>query len=174
VGLGLAGGFLEPLESTSIYLIQVAIMHLVPLLPGKTIDPRLRDEFNRLMDLQYERIRDFLILHYKLTTRDDAEIWRYCAAMDVPESLTRKIELFRHSGIIEKYKHGLFTPTSWLSVFVGQGLIPENYSPVADLTPEAKLISQLDEFRSEIRDRVDEMLRHDRFIDRYCAANAVQ
>jgi len=170
VSMGLASGFLEPLESTSIYLVQIAIMQLVPLLPNKRIDPRLRDEFNRLMDLQYERIRDFLILHYKLTTRDDAEIWRYCAAMDVPDSLTRKIELFRHNGIIEKYKDGLFTPTSWLSVLVGQGLIPENYSPVADAVPEERLISQLDEFRTEVRDRVDEMVRHDRFIDHYCAA----
>ena len=174
VGMGLAGGFLEPLESTSIYLVQVAIMQLVPLLPGKRIDPRLRDEFNRLMDLQYERIRDFLILHYHLTRRDDAEIWRYCAAMDVPDSLSRKIDLFRQSGIIEKYKDGLFTPTSWLSVFIGQGLIPENYSPVADVIPQEKLISQLDGFRMEIRDRVDEMLPHDRFVDRYCGANAIQ
>ena len=172
VGLGLAGGFLEPLESTSIYLIQVAIMQLIPLLPGKDIDPRLRDEFNRLMDLQYERIRDFLILHYKLNRREDAEIWRYCAAMDVPESLTRKLELFRHSGVIEKYRHGLFTPTSWLSVLVGQGLVPENYSPLADSIPEEKLIARLQEFRADIRDRAEEMLPHDRFIARYCDATS--
>jgi tryptophan halogenase len=170
VAVGLASGFFEPLESTSIYLIQLAIMQLVPLLPDKSIDPRLRDEFNLLMDLQYERIRDFLILHYKLTSRDDAEIWRYCAAMDVPESLTRKIELFRHGAIIERYKDGLFTPTSWLSVFIGQGLIPESYNPIADAMPAEKLICHLDEFRTEIRDRVDEMRRHDRFIDPYCAA----
>jgi tryptophan halogenase len=169
VAIGLASGFFEPLESTSIYLIQVAIMQLVPLLPNKRIDPPLRDEFNRLMDLQYERIRDFLILHYKLNSREDAEIWRYCAAMEVPESLTRKIELFRHSGIIERYREGLFTPTSWLSVFIGQGLIPEDYSPVADAMPEDRLIARMDEFRSEIRDRVEEMLPHDRFIERYCA-----
>ena len=174
VAVGLAGGFFEPLESTSIYLIQAAITQLVPLLPDKTIDPRLRDEFNQLMDVQYERIRDFLILHYKLNTRDDAEIWRYCAAMDVPETLSRKIELFRHCAVIEQYKDGLFTPTSWLSVFIGQGLIPENYSPVADAIPQEKLISQLDGFRMEIRDRVDEMLPHDRFIDRYCGADAIQ
>jgi tryptophan halogenase len=173
VALGLASGFLEPLESTSIYLIQVAIMQLVPLLPGRTIDPRLRDEFNRLMDLQYERIRDFLILHYKLNNRDDSEIWRYCAAMDVPESLSRKIELFRHSAIIEKYKDGLFTQISWLSVLIGQGLIPENYSPLADSMPEEKLISQFDDFRTEIRDRAEEMLPHDRFIERYCASGAL-
>jgi tryptophan halogenase len=173
IAIGLASGFFEPLESTSIYLIQVAIMKLVPLLPGKRIDARLRDEFNRLMDLQYERIRDFLILHYKLNTRDDTEIWRYCAAMDVPESLTRKIELFRQCGIIERYKDGLFTPISWLSVFIGQGLIPENYSPMADIIPQERLISQLEDFRAEIADRVDEMLPHDRFIERYCAAEAL-
>ena len=172
VAVGLASGFFEPLESTSIYLIQVAIMQLVPLLPGKSIDPQLRDEFNRLMDLQYERIRDFLILHYKLNTREDAELWRYCSAMDVPESLARKIELFRHSAIIERYKDGLFTPTSWLSVFIGQGLIPERYNPLADTIPEEELISRLEEFRTEIRDKVEEMRRHDRFIDRHCAAES--
>jgi tryptophan halogenase len=170
VALGLASGFLEPLESTSIYLIQVAIMQLIPLLPVKTIDPRLREEFNRLMDLQYERIRDFLILHYKLNSREDAEIWRYCAAMDVPDSLTRKIELFRHSGIIETYRDGLFSWTSWLSVLIGQGLIPENYSPLADTAPDERLIAQLEEFRIELSDRVEEMLPHDRFIERYCAS----
>ena len=170
VAVGLASGFFEPLESTSIYLIQAAIMQLVPLLPDKTIDPRLRDEFNLLMDLQYERIRDFLILHYKLNNRDDSELWRYCAAMDVPESLARKIDLFRHCAIIEQYKDGLFTPTSWLSVFIGQGLIPESYSPLADTMPEESLISRLDEFRTEIRDRLEEMRRHDRFIELYCAA----
>jgi tryptophan halogenase len=170
IGIGLAGGFLEPLESTSIYLIQIAIMQLIPLLPGKAIDPRLRDEFNRLIDLQYERIRDFLILHYKLNRREDAEIWRYCSAMEVPGSLTRKLELFRHSGIIEKYRDGLFTPTSWLSVLVGQGLVPENYSPLADSMPDEKLITWLQQFREDIRDRAEEMLPHDHFIERYCAA----
>ena len=173
VAVGLASGFFEPLESTSIYLIQVAIMELVRLLPDKRIDPRLRDEFNQRIDLQYERIRDFLILHYKLTSREDAEIWRYCGAMDVPESLARKIELFRHSAIIERYKDGLFPPTSWLSVLIGQGLIPENYSPLADGMPEERLIAHLEEFRTDIQDRVDEMLPHDRFIDRYCAAETL-
>jgi tryptophan halogenase len=171
VAIGLSSGFLEPLESTSIYLIQAAILQLAPLLPEKRIDPRLRDEFNGLMDLEYERIRDFLILHYKLNIRDDAEIWRYCAAMDVPESLEQKIELFRHSGIVERY-HGLFSPPSWLSVFMGQGLVPENYSPLVDTMPEEKLISFLDGLRSEIRDGIEDMPRHDRFIERYCGGES--
>ena len=170
VALGLASGFLEPLESTSIYLIQIAIMHLVPLLPGKRIDPRLRHEFNRKIDIEYERIRDFLILHYHLNSRDDAEIWRYCRAMDVPDSLKRKIELFRHSGIVEDYKDGLFTPPSWLSVFLGQGLLPEHYHPGADSQPEDRLIADLEQFRTEIREQVEEMPSHERFVARYCEA----
>jgi tryptophan halogenase len=172
VALGLASGFLEPLESTSIYLIQVAIMHLVPLFPGKKIDARLRSEFNRKIDNEYERIRDFLILHYHLGTRDDAEIWRYCRSMEVPESLKRKIALFRHSGIIEEYKDGLFTPPSWISVLLGQGLTPDHYHPAADGQPEDALISDLELLRTDIRDRAEEMPGHERFVARYCEAQA--
>lgn len=171
VAIGLASGFLEPLESTSIYLIQVAVLQLLPLLPMKRIDPRLRDEFNRLIDMEYERIRDFLILHYKLNTRDDAEIWRYCAAMEVPDSLNHKIEIFRHSGIIKRY-HGLFSPPSWLSVFVGQGLVPEGYSRLADIEPEDDMIAGLDALRTMIRDKVGQMPSHDDFIADYCAPEA--
>ena len=173
VGLGLASGFLEPLESTSIYLIQVAIMHMVPLFPERTIDARLRREFNRKMDVEYERIRDFLILHYHLGSRDDAEIWRYCRAMKVPESLERKLALFRHSGIVEEYKDGLFTPPSWISLFLGQGLMPNHYHPAVDLQTKERLIAELEELRADIRDRVEEMPKHERFVDRYCAAEDI-
>ncbi|WP_427967948.1 tryptophan halogenase family protein [Altererythrobacter sp.] len=168
VAIGLSSGFLEPLESTSIYLIQVAALQLLPLLPGNHLDHRLRDEYNRLIDKEYERIRDFLILHYKLNQRDDAEIWRYCAEMEVPDSLSRKIELFRHSAFIERY-HGLFSPPSWLSVFIGQGLMPEGYSPFAETMPQDKLDAFLDGLRSEIDDKVQKLPRHDQFIARYCA-----
>jgi len=136
VALGLSSGFLEPLESTSIYLIQIAIMHLLPLFPNGRSDPRLIREFNRRMDLEYDRIRDFLILHYHLNSRVDGELWRYCRAMDVPESLTEKIELFRHSGYVEDYRDGLFNAPSWLSVFLGQGLTPQHHHPLADAVPE--------------------------------------
>jgi tryptophan halogenase len=172
IALGLSSGFLEPLESTSIYLIQIAIMHLMALLPGKRHDQRLVDEFNLRMEIEYERIRDFLILHYHLTSREDTELWRYCRAMDVPESLNRKMELFRHSGVIELYKDGLFTPPSWLSVFVGQGLTPEHYNPLADATPLNRALKDLDELRSDIRDRVDEMPKHSSLIARYADATS--
>jgi tryptophan halogenase len=168
VALGLASGFLEPLESTSIYLIQIAIMHLLPLLPLRGNDPALAREFNRKVNVEYDRIRDFLILHYHLTRRDDAEIWRYCAHMDVPDSLKAKMELFGHSAQIEQYRDGLFTLPSWLAVYVGQGLIPSGYSPLADVGGLDRLTEHLEEIRTEISDRVDEMPSHARFVDRYC------
>ncbi len=172
IALGLASGFLEPLESTSIYLIQIAIMHLLPLFPSSgRSDPALADEFNRKMDVEYERIRDFLILHYKLGSRDDAEIWRYCTAMSVPDSLTEKMELFRQSGHIEQYRDGLFTAPSWLSVYMGQGLQPQRYSPLADIEPIDRLATELQALRTDIADRIDELPKHASFIARYANAN---
>ena len=172
IALGLASGFLEPLESTSIYLIQIAIMHLLPLFPSsRRSDPALAYEFNRKMDVEYERIRDFLILHYKLGSRDDAEIWRYCTAMSVPDSLTERMELFRQSGHIEQYRDGLFTAPSWLSVYMGQGLQPERYSPLADIEPIDRLVTELQALRTDIADRIDELPKHASFISRYANAN---
>jgi tryptophan 7-halogenase len=170
VAIGLSSGFLEPLESTSIYLIQVAVMNLLPLFPGARHDQRLADEFNRRMDVEYERIRDFLILHYHLNSRDDSEIWRYCRAMEVPDSLKRKMSLFKHCGYIEQYKDGLFSPASWLSVYLGQGLKPEHYSPLADAIPLDRLMDNLQDLRTEIRDQVDEMPKHATFVARYADA----
>ena len=172
VALGLSSGFLEPLESTSIYLIQIAIMHLLPLLPTRRHDQRLVDEFNLLMDIEYERIRDFLILHYHLNSRDDTELWRYCRSMEVPDTLQRKMELFRHSGVVEQYKDGLFTPPSWLAVYLGQGLTPRHYNPIADGMPLERLLGELEELHSDIRDRVEEMPKHSSFSARY--ANSEQ
>ena len=172
VALGLSSGFLEPLESTSIYLIQIAIMHLMSLLPGRRHDQRLVDEFNLRMDIEYERIRDFLILHYHLNSREDSELWRYCRSMEVPDTLERKMRLFSHSGIVEQYKDGLFTPPSWLAVYLGQGLTPAHYNPMADGIPRDRLLGELDELHSDIRDRVDEMPKHATFLARY--ANSEQ
>ena len=172
VALGLSSGFLEPLESTSIYLIQIAIMHLLPLFPAGKSDPRLIGEFNRRMDLEYDRIRDFLILHYHLNSRDDGELWRYCRSMQVPESLTRKIEIFRHCGQIEDYRDGLFNAPSWLSVFLGQGLMPEHHHPLADAVSLDRVVAELEELRNDIADRVDEMPKHATFLARYADAQA--
>ena len=142
-------------------------MHLLQLFPKKQHDPRLVDEFNRRMDIEYDRIRDFLILHYHLNGRDDSELWRHCRSMAIPDSLQRRLQLFQHSGIIEQYRDGLFTPPSWLSVFLGQGLRPSHYSPLADAIPLDALLQSLGELRTEIHDRVEEMPKHASFVARY-------
>jgi len=170
VAVGLSSGFLEPLESTSIYLIQIAIINLIKLFPDKQVDPALRQEFNRLVDLEYERVRDFLILHYHLNARDDSEMWRYCRHMDVPDTLKQKMAWFRHRGFIPEYKDGLFAPPSWLSVFVGQGLAPENYEPSADSLPLETMVGEMEALRTRIADRVAIMPDHAAFVADYCSA----
>lgn len=160
VAVGLSSGFLEPLESTSIYLIQRAVEYLVRLFPAADIDPALPGEFNRLMDMEYSRIRDFLILHYHLNKRDDFELWRQCRTMDVPASLEHKIELFRHSGHIEQYRDGLFSPPSWISVLMGQGLVSQSYHPLADAVPFDEMSRELAAIHSAIAQRVAGMPSH--------------
>ncbi|MEN0036596.1 MAG: tryptophan halogenase family protein [Cellvibrio sp.] len=127
VAIGLSSGFLEPLESTSIYLVQMAILKFLEFVPGKTVDPVLQHEFNRALELEYCRIRDFLILHYHATTRDDSPFWRYCQAMDIPDDLKRKMQLFKKTAHVEKYQQGLFMTPSWIALYFGQGIYPEAY-----------------------------------------------
>ena len=130
VAVGLSSGFLEPLESTSIHLIQANISKLIALFPDKDFDPATIDEFNRIAITETERIRDFIILHYKLTQRDDAELWRYCAAMEVPETLQLKIDHFRRYGRLVAREMDLFAPASWLAVHIGQLNYPERLEPL--------------------------------------------
>jgi len=132
IAIGLSSGFLEPLESTSIHLIQANISKLMGLFPDRSFDPRVIDEFNRIAVGETERIRDFIILHYKLMQRDDAELWRYTAAMDVPETLAMKLDHFRRYGRHIPRELDLFAPDSWLAVHLGQGNIPEDVDPVID------------------------------------------
>ena len=130
IAVGLSSGFLEPLESTSIHLIQANISKLLALFPDKTFDPATIDEFNRISIAETERIRDFIILHYKLTSRDDAELWRYVSAMDIPDTLALKIEHFRRYGRLVAREMDLFAPASWLAVHIGQFNDPEPLQPL--------------------------------------------
>jgi tryptophan halogenase len=130
VAIGLSSGFLEPLESTSIHLIQANISKLIALFPDKDFDPATMAEFNRISTIETERIRDFIILHYKLMQRDDAELWRYTAAMDVPETLQLKIDHFRRYGRLVAREMDLFAPASWLAVHIGQLNHPERLEPL--------------------------------------------
>ncbi len=127
VAIGLSSGFLEPLESTSIYLIQQGILKLLEFFPDKSFAPVNTREFNRQLQTEYERVRDFIILHYKATERDDSGFWRYCRTMSIPDSLRDRIELFRESAQISVYEKGLFKTPSWLAVLTGQGIVPRVY-----------------------------------------------
>ena len=173
VAMGLASGFLEPLESTSIHLIQVAIDKLVTFFPSAGLSQPDIDAFNAQMDFEYTRIRDFIILHYKLTQRDDSPFWRRVRDMPVPESLTRRMALFRSHGRIFREADELFTPVSWLQVFLGQGLMPQGYNAIVDIYPDAEVKEFLDGIEQVIAKCVQVMPRHEDFIARHCAAPAV-
>jgi tryptophan halogenase len=170
VALGLAAGFMEPLESTSIHLVQSGVSRLLALFPDRHCDPALSAEYNRQTRFEYERIRDFLILHYRATERRDTPFWRHCAQIGMPESLLRKIALFRCSGQIVRDGEELFTEGSWLQVMLGQGIEPARHHPLADaITP-----AQLDEFLANIRTligrAVASMPDHARFVAEHCKA----
>jgi tryptophan halogenase len=168
VAIGLSGGFLEPLESTSIYLIQAAITALVELFPDKEIAPSDRNEFNRVVDLEYDRIRDFLILHYHATERSDTPFWDYVRTMEIPESLSEKLELFRRRGRVVKYREGAFLEASWIAVYLGQRIFPEGHDMRADLPRADGLASGMEELRAEILQTVQPMPDHLTMIARYC------
>lgn len=150
VAIGLSSGFLEPLESTSIYLIQSAIMKLVELLPRQAQMPVLANEFNRCMDLELERIRDFLILHYCITGRQDSEFWRYCSNMSLPDSLAEKIDLFKHCGHIVEYEQGMFLEPSWVAVYLGQHCFSQHYDPRVEQLSAAELEQLMSRFKQKI------------------------
>ena len=168
IGVGLASGFLEPLESTSIYLIQAAITLLVELFPEKHISALERDEFNRLIDLEYDRIRDFLILHYHLTQRADTPFWDYVRTMEVPDTLKEKMDLFRRRGRVVKYREGVFLDASWIAVYVGQGLVADDYDMRAQLPSPEHLMSAMQAFRAEVRAAAEAMPDHRVHIENYC------
>jgi tryptophan halogenase len=170
VALGLSAGFLEPLESTSIHLVQSAAIRLVGLFPNRGFDPAVIDEFNRQCDFEWERVRDFIVLHYKASERDDTPFWRYCRDMEIPAALQRKIELFRSSGRIFREGEELFSEGSWIQVFLGQGVIPRDHDPLVELKSDPQIAKYLGNIAMTIRKCVDVMPPHDEFIDRYCKA----
>ena len=168
VAVGLSSGFLEPLESTSIYLIQAAISGLVELFPEKVISPVDRNEFNRLIDMEYDRIRDFLILHYHATERADAPFWDYVRTMSVPDTLQEKLELFRRRGRVVKYREGVFLDASWVAVYIGQRVIPEGHDIRADLPPLDVLARSAETLRADISAKAALMSDHRSHIEAYC------
>jgi tryptophan 7-halogenase len=170
IGIGLASGFLEPLESTSIFLIQAAVIDLANLLPrDDRPDPRLAAEFNRLSGMQYDRVRDFLVLHYTANSRAGEPLWDYLRAMPLPDTLADKLDLYRSRGTLPDYAFGLFARDSWLSVLDGQGVRAQAHDPLADAAPIDALAERMETFRTRIAGGVATMPSHAEFLADYCA-----
>ncbi len=172
VAIGLAAGFLEPLESTAIHLVQSGVSRLLALFPDRAFDPVIVEEYNRKVREEYEQVRDFLVLHYRATERRDTPFWRRCAALAAPRALDQKLEMFRATGQIFREGEELFTEQSWLQVMVGQGIQPRRHHPLADELPQQKLDEFLGSVRALVRGAVERMSSHERFIAEHCAAEA--
>jgi tryptophan halogenase len=170
VAVGLASGFLEPLESTSIHLIQRSIIRLMQMFPYDGIREPDIHEFNQQMRFEVENIRDFIVLHYHVTRRRDSRFWRYCSSMEIPESLQHRIDLFRETGRVFKVPTELFGENSWIQVMLGQGLLPEQYHPIVNMMSETELQEFLQGIRSSVNRLVDQLPTHTAFIDHYCKA----
>ena len=176
VAIGLSSGFIEPLESTSIHLIQKAVMRLLYLFPkdagkGTGINAAERDEFNTQMMDEIEHIRDFIILHYHLTDRQDTAFWRYCRAMEVPDSLRHRMALFEQTGRVFRAADELFAENSWTQVMLGQGLSPRTWHPIADMMDRDEITRFLDHIEKNVQGTVAGMPGHAAYIDGYCKAS---
>ncbi|NNC37236.1 MAG: tryptophan 7-halogenase [Hyphomonadaceae bacterium] len=172
IAVGLSSGFLEPLESTSIYLIQMGISRFISLYPDSSLSPVVRDEYNTQMRLLFDHVRDFIILHYSATERDDTPFWEYCKNMSIPDSLTRKIELFKEAGRVFRYEDELFAKTSWSAVFVGQNIVPRTVDPIVSTLPPSQVQKSLLSMQSAMNAATDKMPTHKQFIDKYCPSPA--
>ena len=171
VAIGLSSGFLEPLESTSLHLIQAGILRLLALFPDRNFDPSVRDEYNRIANSELERVRDFLILHYHLNRRSDGELWRYCANMSIPDTLRENIGHFRRSGQLLQREYDVFVRASWLAVHVGQLNLPE----ACEAPPQAHAtdsVQWLERMRSSLQAEASRLPSHQQYIESHCRAAA--
>jgi tryptophan 7-halogenase len=168
VALGLSSGFIEPLESTSIHLIMVAITRLLQMFPFSDDVGGLRDRFNAMSHVELEKIRDFIILHYHQTERNDSPFWNRCRTMDVPDSLKARIEVFRENAHAYQDGDDLFRVDSWVQVLLGQRLQPKAYHHLAQLMPKEHLDRALSDLKAGIDARVTSMPSHQAFLEGYC------
>ena len=170
VSLGLSTGFVEPLESTSIHLVQSGIMKLLALFPDRRFNPAERDEYNRQVQDVFEDVRDFIVLHYKATRRDDSEFWNYCRTMDLPDKLAAKLELWRSRGRLFRDGQELFGPASWVAILLGQGIVPEDEDPMVTTVDPAMAADIIDKMHLSYRGMAEQMPVHAEFIARACPA----
>lgn len=168
VSIGLSSGFTEPLEATSIHLIQRAVLRLIRMLPQGKISQRDIAEFNEQQDQDTVNIRDFLILHYNVTERRDSAFWRHCASMPIPDSLTQKIELFRETGRVFRKNEELFAENSWVQVMMGQGIMPQSYHPIAGKLTDDELSRLLTTLRDSASQTAASLPEHAAYVAQYC------
>ena len=168
IAIGLSGGFLEPLESTSIFLIQTAIIRMITFFPGKHMTSVERNEYNRLIINQFDEIKDFIILHYHATQRDDTDFWNYCRTMDVPDGVKRMIELFKVRGRVSRSAEDLFQEPSLVAVMMGQNIMPNNFDPRTSTYNRRELLKRVNTMRARFTQTVSIMPTHDQFLDQYC------
>ena len=170
VAIGLSSGFLEPLESTSIHLIQRSIFRMLQMFTLGKISQTDINEFNRQTAIDWAPIRDFIILHYKLTNRSDSEFWNYVRAMEIPESLKRRMDLFKETGRVFREGDELFGENSWIQVMLGQGIMPSDHHPIADVMSEKEIRVFLEHIENNVKRTVDRLPSHEAYIANYCRA----
>lgn len=168
VAVGLAAGFLEPVESTSIHLAMSAILRLLKLFPLGDVQPAQIAEFNHQSTLEMDSIRNFLVLHYHATQRDDSAFWRYCKTMPIPEALSQRINLFKQTATVSLFEKELFQVDSWIQVMLGQGIEPQAYHPIVDAMETQELQRFLDGIKQKVRNEANQLLPHQAFLDSFC------
>lgn len=169
VAIGLASGFMEPLESTSIHLVQSALARIMAMFPHKEFNQHEIDSYNEQVGFEYEKIRDFLILHYKVTERNDSAFWNYCREMEIPDTLQKKIDVFKANGHVFRFNNELFNEISWVEVMLGQRMTPQGYHPLVDVLPEEEFDRRMAQVKRVIDVAVDYMPSHAQFIAEHCA-----
>ena len=167
VALGLAGSFIEPLESTTIHLIQRGIVHLLRMFPQVIAQSDI-DQYNAQLDSELAHVRDFVVMHYHLTRRRDTPYWQAISEMEIPPTLKHRIDLFRETGKVFRNSEELFAENSWIQVLMGQGVMPEHYHPTADVMSEPDLKRFLDDIRQHVETTVRQLPPHQAYIDQYC------
>ena len=172
VAVGLSSGFLEPLESTSIHLIQSALVRLLKLFPQQGISDAARDQYNREAQIEYETVRDFIILHYFLNARSDSDFWQDLQRMAIPDRLSQKLALFKTTGAIVNDPLDIFLDSSWLQVMLGQGQMPQDFHPVARQPSDAQLQEMLQRIAATKQQPVKAFPSHDQFLREYLGSIA--
>jgi tryptophan 7-halogenase len=173
LSVGLASGFLEPLESTAIHLVYKILLRFINHFPDRDFDPQVEQSFNQKINLDYQEVRDFIILHYCTTKRDDTEFWRWCQNMPIPDSLNEKIHLFRARGELEHSYGQFFSQDSWCSILEGMNVRPKKYHPLMDGFDSQGLAKMLQENVQDIYSTVMQMPKHGDYIRQHCAAKKV-